>query len=250
MKRTIGYLRVSTDGQAEHGYGLDVQRERVEAYAKAMGFAIDEFIVDDGYTGTTFDRPGLRRLIDMCDAGDVAKVIVYRLDRLSRKQRGILEVIEDVFEKNDVAFVSVSEQFDTSTPFGRAALGMMAVFAQLDRDVVVERLRNGKASKAASGDRAVGDVPYGYRVVDGKTLIDAETAPVVKRIFACRRGGLSMDAIANGLNEDGVPTPKGGKRWYGSTIKTILDNPIYRGSVEQVVGGVPIVSTNENLALL
>lgn len=250
MKLTVGYQRASTDLQAEKGFGLAVQRERIEAYAKAMGWTVHDWYVDDGYTGTTMDRPALQQLFADCAAGKIERVIVYKLDRLSRKQRGILEIIEDRFETNGVAFVSVTEQFDTSTPTGKAMLGIMAVFAQLERDTIVERLRNGKRAKAQSGDRAVGDVPYGYKVVDGRTVIDPETAAIVRLIFARRAAGESLEAIAKLLNNKRIPTPKRGKRWYGSTIKTILDNPIYKGIVSQVVGGTPCLAENPDLALV
>lgn len=250
MPNTVGYLRVSTDNRAEHGFGLDAQRLRIEAYAQAMGWMINDWYVDNGYTGTTMDRPALQRLLVDCAAGQIERVIVYKLDRLSRKQRGILEIIEDHFEKNNVAFVSVTEQFDTSTPFGKAALGMLAVFAQLERDTIVERLRSGKKAKAAKGDRVVGDVPYGYRVVDGRTVVDPETAPIVRLIIARRNAGESFNSIAQLLNRKMIPTPKRGKKWYGSTVKTIVDNPIYRGIVQQTVGGMPSIVENPDLALL
>jgi site-specific DNA recombinase len=124
--KDYAYLRVSSDGQADMGFGLDLQRERITAYAKALGFEIadDCWIVDDGYTGTNLDRPGLQSLLGLVASGKVRKVVVYKIDRLSRSQRRLLEVIEDHLDKNGVAFVSVMEQFDTSTPFGRACLGM------------------------------------------------------------------------------------------------------------------------------
>jgi site-specific DNA recombinase len=145
------------------------------------------------------------------------------------------------------------EQFDTSTAFGRACLGILGVFAQLDRDTIVERLGNAKKAKAATGERAAGQVPYGYEIVDGHTIINEAQAKIVRRIFVMRNGaGQSMQAICDVLNEEGVATPKGGKTWYPSAIKTILDNPIYSGRVEYHVGGgaTPIVSENERFALL
>jgi site-specific DNA recombinase len=252
MAKTIGYLRVSTDGQVEGGYGLDSQRERIESYAKVYDLHIDEFVVDDGYTGTTLDRPGIKRIMAMCASGEASKVIVYKIDRLSRSQRRLLELIEDHFTANNVSFVSVMEQFDTSTAFGRACIGILGVFSQLDRDTLIERMSNGRKTKASKGERASGQVPYGYVVIDGHTIINDAQASIVRRIFALRQAGATMQSICNDLHREGVATPKGGSTWYPSAIKTIIDNPIYRGVVEYNAGGgaTPIVSENERFALL
>jgi site-specific DNA recombinase len=252
MTKVIGYLRVSTDGQVD-GFGLDVQRERIAAYAKLYGLTIDEFVVDDGYTGTNLDRPGMKRIIDMCAAGEMSKVIVYKIDRLSRSQRRLLELIEDHFQPHNVAFVSVMEQFDTSTAFGRACLGILGVFAQLDRDTIVERMSNGKKAKAATGERAAGVAPYGYSQVDGRTLVNEDQARIVRRIFAMRDSGKSYQAICDVLNDENVPTPKGGTMWRPSTIQPIIENrtKIYVGIVRYTVGGAgTIEATNAGLALI
>lgn len=252
--KTIGYLRVSSDGQAENGFGLDVQRERIEAYAKALGLVIDDFIVDDGYSGTTLDRPGLTDLLGRIARGEVNRVIVYKIDRFSRSQRRLLELIEDHFVANDVAFVSVTEQFDTSTPFGRACLGMLGVFAQLDRDMVVERLASGRKARAATGERAVGAVPYGYRVEgegrNKRTVVDPHFADVIRYIFSRRdRDGASFQTIAYELIGMDVK-PKRGKSWYASTVRGIYENQKYRGVVMQTVAGEVITQVNRHLALI
>lgn len=258
MAKVIGYLRVSSDGQAEHGYGLDVQRERIAAYAVSQGFAIDEFIVDDGYSGTTIDRPGLKRLLVLCESGEMTHgmVIVYKLDRLSRSLKNLLNVYSDYFEKNDVFLASVSEQFSTSTPQGRLFFNIIGSFAEYDHDIIVERLAGGRSARASSGERAVGAVPYGYESVDvnGRktTKINEKEARIVRRIFAMRNNdSLSQEAIANELNDANVPGPRGG-RWHQSAISTILRNPIYSGKTHYDAGGggSPIIADNANLALI
>lgn len=254
-RKNIAYVRVSTDTQAETGYGIDVQRQRIAAYATAMGFEVGEYIVDDGYSGATLDRPGLRKIVEMIENDEVERVVVYKLDRLSRSLRNLLDMYEDVFKRNGVALVSVSEQFDTTSPQGEMFFHILGSFAQYERSVIKDRLSGGRKAKAAKGERAVGAVPYGYRIVeiDGRkrTAVDETTAPIVKRIFSWSSAGWSMERIARTLNEQGVKAPRGAK-WYGSSIKTILENSIYRGIVEYRAksNGGTVIGHNEALAIL
>ncbi|HBG12143.1 MAG TPA: integrase, partial [Clostridium sp.] len=132
VKRTALYIRVSTTEQAQEGYSIGEQKERLEQYVKAMGWIISGEYIDPGFSGSNTDRPALNKLIDEINQHDI--VLVYKLDRLSRSQKDTMLLIEDVFLKNDVDIVSMSESFDTSTPFGRAAIGLLATFAQLERE--------------------------------------------------------------------------------------------------------------------
>lgn len=145
------YVRVSTEEQAEQGYSIDVQKERLIAFCKSQGWEDYKLYIDDGYTGTNTNRPALKRLIRHIEAKKVHTVVVYKLDRLSRKQKDVLSLIEDVFEKNNVAFASSSEKFDTSTAFGKAMIGILAVFAQLERDMIIERTTSGRRQKISKG---------------------------------------------------------------------------------------------------
>ena len=155
------YIRVSTDEQAEQGFSIDSQKERLEFYCKAQGWSNYRFYIDDGYTGTNMTRPALQRLIKHVEDGKVSNVIVYRIDRLSRKQKDVLYLIEDVFEKHAVGFRSSSESFDTTTAFGKAMLGILAVFAQLERDTIIERTTGGRRKRISSGFWPGGRVPLG-----------------------------------------------------------------------------------------
>ena len=110
------YCRVSTDEQAQHGFSIDHQKERLAAFCESQGWKDYEHYVDDGYTGTNLNRPQLTRLIRHVRSGRVNMVVVYKIDRLSRKLRDALYLLEDVFEANGVAFRSATEPFDTSTP--------------------------------------------------------------------------------------------------------------------------------------
>lgn len=129
MKAAL-YIRVSTREQIEN-YSIPSQKERLEAFCKSKGWDVHDFYIDGGYSGSNTDRPDLQRMLSDIKNFDV--VVVYKLDRLSRSQRDTMELIEDKFLKNDVEFVSITETIDTSTPFGRAMIGILSVFAQLER---------------------------------------------------------------------------------------------------------------------
>lgn len=124
MKKVGLYIRVSTLEQAQEGYSIGAQKERLVAFCKAHDWAIADIYIDGGYTGSNINRPGLQKLISEIDKIDI--VLVYKLDRLSRSQKDTLYLIEEIFIPNNVDFVSLNESFDTSTPFGRAMIGIRA----------------------------------------------------------------------------------------------------------------------------
>ena len=123
------YSRVSTAAQAEDGYSIDAQQERLVAYCTAIGKKEYQFYTDAGYSGSNLNRPAIQNLIEDAKKGKVETVIVFKLDRLSRSQKDTLYLIEEVFEKNGVSFISLTESFDTNTPFGKAMIGLLSVFA-------------------------------------------------------------------------------------------------------------------------
>lgn len=147
MKIAI-YTRVSTLEQKEHGYSLGEQSERLEGYAKARGWSVYKVYTDGGHSGASLDRPALKSMIRDIERGKVDGVLVYKLDRLSRSQKDTLYLIEDVFNRHGVGFVSMQESFDTSTPFGKAMVGILSVFAQLEREQIKERMTLGKIGRA------------------------------------------------------------------------------------------------------
>ena len=125
------YIRVSTEAQAEECYSIQAQTERLEAYCKAMGWDNYRCYTDGGYSGSNLDRPEMTRLIADARGGQLATVVVFKLDRLSRSQKDTLYLIEDVFLPHWVDFISLNESIDTSTPYGRAMIGILSAFAQL-----------------------------------------------------------------------------------------------------------------------
>lgn len=195
--RAALYLRVSTMDQVE-GFSLDVQRERLIAYCTAQGWDNMMIYMDDGETGSNMERPGLKRLIRHVQEKKIDAVVVLKLDRLSRRQKDVLYLLEEVFEGNGVVFKSATEPFDTSTPLGKAMIGVLAVFAQLERDMIVERTVGGKLQRIRSGKHPGGHAPFGYRwKEDGDELeIVANEADTVQQIFLRFLDGESYSKIA------------------------------------------------------
>lgn len=231
IKRAAIYTRVSTEDQANEGYGLEVQLERTRAQIVVKGWQNAGEYQDAGISGTkgATHRPGLSAMIDAAKAGEIDAVIVLALDRLGRNTRLVLELVE-TFAGLDVDIVSCKESLDTSTPQGRFVLTMFAALAELERDTIVARTTDGRNERGRVDGEKGGRVPMGYhRQADGTIAINPEWAAIVRRVYSLRALKLSMQAIAEQINELGYSTPRGGK-WYASVVKVVLDNePIYQG---------------------
>ena len=223
--RAVIYLRVSTDEQAD-AYGLDVQRERCRAMACVKGFAVVAEHVDAGISGTLAPgaRPGLAAVLAAVDAGDVDTVIVYALDRLGRRTSIVLDVVERL-RVAGCAVVSCRESLDGTTPAGAFVLTMFAALAQLERDTIVERTTAGRNARGQVDGERGGRVPFGYaRTPDGLT-VDDDAASIVRRVIAeRRRKGGTFQAIADGLNRDGITTARGGQTWRPSSVAAVWAN--------------------------
>ena len=224
------YKRVSTTEQSENGNSLPEQEERMLKYCDAMKWDVFDIYTDAGFSGSNTNRPALQRLIKDVRAHKVDKVLVYKLDRLSRSQKDTLMLIEDIFLKNGCDFVSMSENFDTSTPFGRAMIGILAVFAQLEREQIKERMSMGREARAKQG-KYTGSWrhPIGYDYVDGELVVNDFEKQQIIQIFEDYESGMSFKAIAKKLNESGM-THKYGE-WNPDVIRTLISRKTYLGYV-------------------
>lgn len=248
MRRAALYIRVSTLEQAQEGYSVGEQKERLIAYCKAQGWIIADIYVDGGYTGSNLKRPGMQKLMTETDKFDV--VLVYKLDRLSRSQRDTLYLIEEIFRPNNVDFVSMQESFDTSSPFGKAMIGLLAVFAQLEREQIKERTWMGRVARAKSGlYHGGGNIPTGYEYSDGKLVINPYEAEQVRKIFEWYLNGASLKGIADRLQKEGY-TNKYSSYSSWTSIRHILENETYVGRLH--FGGIlvehahdPIISEEQ-----
>jgi site-specific DNA recombinase len=217
----VGYVRVSTEGQAERGVSLDAQAEKIRAMATVHDVELIDVIVDGGESGKSLSRPGIERLLGMVDRREVQIVIIAKLDRLTRSVRDLAELLER-FQRRGVALVSVGESLDTGSAAGRLVLNVMASVSQWEREAIGERTRDALRHKRAQGLRA-GNVPFGYSLAeDGQTLItDHSEQGTLQTIRSLRASGKSMVNIANHLNRQGVVTRAGGV-WRFEYIRRLL----------------------------
>ena len=228
MKKVFIYVRVSTQEQANEGYSIGEQTERLKSYCEIMGWVVAKVYTDGGYTGANTDRPALKEMIKDVKAGKADKVLVYKLDRLSRSQKDTLTLIEDIFLKHDTDFVSVSENFDTSTPFGRAMIGILAVFAQLEREQIKERMCMGIEARAKQGKfHGSNVVPVGYNYIDDMLVVNEYEAMQIRELFNLYLSGLTFKRIADALDNAGYTHKKG--KWLWQTVKYVLSNELYIG---------------------
>lgn len=224
------YCRVSTDDQAKEGVSLEEQQERLEAYCRAMGWGKDVIVyVEDGYSAKSTDRPHLKRLIEDVKAGDIKKIIVTKLDRMSRKLLDLLTLI-DLFQEHDVSFVSISESFDTNTPSGRLTLQVLGAVAEFERERIRERVFENMYHAASKG-KWLTQHPFGYRLENKELVIYENEAKIVRDIFIWyTQEGHGFYAIAKKLNLLGIPSRQN-KQWSIRSVKLLLSNPVYKGTV-------------------
>lgn len=222
------YVRVSTTSQAEEGYSIEEQRDKLEAYCKIKDWSVYDVYTDGGFSGSNTNRPAIERLIKDAKNKKFDTILVYKLDRLSRSQKDTLYLIEDIFIKNNIAFLSLQENFDTSTPFGKAMIGLLSVFAQLEREQIKERMQLGKLGRAKSGKSmmwAKTSYGYNYHKETGTVTINPAQALAVKFIFKSYLAGRSITKLRDDLNEK---FPKE-IAWNYRAVRNILDNPVYCG---------------------
>lgn len=185
MKAAL-YTRVSTLEQAQEGYSLDAQLEKLKNYVNYQNYDIYDTYIDDGYSASSLNRPNIQRLINDIKTYKINIVLVYKLDRLSRKTKDILELL-DLFEKYNVTLFSLTENLDLSSPFGRAALKISATFSELERENIIERTTLGKDQRGKSGYlMANRNNPYGYTYnKDTKHFdINEKQVEIIKDIFS------------------------------------------------------------------
>jgi DNA invertase Pin-like site-specific DNA recombinase len=206
--RVLGYVRVSTNEQADGGAGLAAQRDAIISECHRRGWHLVEIIEDAGYSAKDMRRPGVQEALRALAARDASALVVGKLDRLSRSMIDFTALMAKA-QKQGWALVALDCAVDTTTPAGEAMANMLATFAQFERRLISQRTREALAVKKAQGVR-IGRPP---------------TLPrnVARRITRERRAGKSYGAIADALNRGHVPTAQGGRRWYPATVRAVAE---------------------------
>ncbi len=224
------YARVSSQDQVDDGYSIEEQQKRLKALADARDWIVYKTYVDPGYSGSNLKRPAIQSLIDDAKKHKFDMVMIYKLDRMSRSQKDTMYILEDVLVPNNVDLLSISESFDTSTPFGRAMIGILSVFAQLERENIKERTSMGRRARISKG-HSHGTKPalgYTFKAGNNDLVINPYEALIVKDIFELFVSGTSIISISN------IIADKYGsnvRAWTNTTIRRVLRNPVYIGKV-------------------
>lgn len=223
------YPRVSGHEQ-EDNYSVPEQIDRMKKYCEARDWTVYKIYTDSGFSGSNMDRPGLQQLINDAEHKKIDMVLVYKLDRLSRSQKDTLYLIEDVFEKNGVDFASMTENFDTSTPHGKFIIGILSVFAQLEREKIKERTMVGKDSRAKEGLwHGSAQIPTGYDYIDGQLVINEYEAMQIREAADLFLKGTPVRSIAKILNDKGYRRKN--NDWEQKTVNIVLSNPVIIGMI-------------------
>ena len=231
MKKVAIYVRVSTKEQAEEGYSIDEQLERLRKYCEARDWKIANEYVDAGFSGASLERPAMQRLIKDCNANKVDMVLVYKLDRLSRKQRDTLYLIEDIFNAQKIGFTSMQENIDTSTPYGLVIVGVLSAFSQLERSVITERMSMGREARAKEGLwHGGGHNPIGYDYIDGQLIINEYEAMQIRKIYDMFESGASISEIRNFMH---ARFTNNHGNWHShSSVYSVLETPVVAGKIK------------------
>lgn len=242
--RCAVYTRVSTDFRLEQDFNsLDAQREACEAYIKSQTHEgwrlIKERFSDGGFSGASLDRPALQALLTEIRARRLDVIVVYKVDRLTRSLSDFAKLV-DLFDAHGVSFVSVTQSFNTTTSMGRLTLNVLLSFAQFEREVTAERIRDKIAASKKKGLWMGGVVPLGYRVEDRRLLVESAEAETVRLIFARYQELKSLPALQRDLRERGIVTRVrnlvagrriGGVPLTNGPLVSILRNRTYLGEI-------------------
>ena len=204
----IGYLRVSTDEQARSGLGLEAQRERIAQEAERRSWQV-EWVVDDGYTAATLERPGITRALTSLGQHEADALVVAKLDRLSRSLLDFAGLMERA-QREKWNVVCLDLGIDLSTPQGQLMANVMASFAAYERELIRQRTRDALQALKMRGARL------------GRPVL---VQPIVRQLVGqWRAAGCTWQACATALNQANVPTAHGGSRWYASTVRGVMQS--------------------------
>jgi DNA invertase Pin-like site-specific DNA recombinase len=219
--RVVGYLRVSTDKQAERGVSLAAQRAKVEAYCELYDLELVAVVEDRGASAKTLRRDGLDTALAMLRAGEADGLLVVKLDRLTRSVRDLGTLVENYFATG-AALLSVSEQIDTRSAAGRLVLNVLMSVAQWEREAIGERTSAALRHKQAEGEYIGGQAPYGFQVAgDGSLVEDTDEQAMLREARRLRESGLSLRAVAGELDRHGFRS-RTGRRFAAQQVSRMV----------------------------
>lgn len=227
MNKVIGYIRVSTEEQAREGVSLKAQEGKIRAYAELCDLGEVEVISDEGKSGKDLRRAGIQRVIKLARDNMMTHLIVYKLDRLTRRCFDLLMLVEEVFKPAGVEFHSITEKIDTASAQGKFFLTITGAISQMERDLISERTKEALQWKKKNGED-LGTPPWGFQMNDKRLEKKEDELEIVGEIKKLRRKRLTFRAIARQLNEQGIPS-KQGKSWHPGTVHSILKSQRYKG---------------------
>ena len=240
MKCAI-YVRVSTDEQAKAGYSLAAQVDNIKSFVRSQGWAAIQIYSDDGYSGKNRKRPGLRRLLDDASEKRFGVALVYKIDRLSRRLKDLIEIVEEL-SYYGVGFKSITELIDTTTPEGRLMFHQFGSFSQYERELIGQRTKMGMVKRLKEGKWNGGPAPYGYYLNSPNLKVKENEAKVVRLIYnLADRENMGVINIARYLNEKKIKGIRG--KWRQNTVHRILTNSVYIGCL--VWGGERVAGTHK-----
>ena len=246
-KRFVIYTRCSTDDQAQGDFTtLDAQAHHCKNMLDALGYELADFgkkgiVADDGYSGKDLNRPGIQSILNSVNKNkQFDGVIFFRLDRLTRNPRDLYGLI-DLFKENDIDFISVRENLDSSSALGRVVIGIIGLLSAFERELTGERVKASGIARARQGKWIGGALPFGYKLVNHgdplpngrqphKIVIDPEMGPKIRQIWQMAAENNSLRTIAKELVRQGIKSPKGKTIWKQTILRTIK-NRFYLGFV-------------------
>ncbi|MHC5058995.1 MAG: recombinase family protein, partial [Planctomycetota bacterium] len=243
--RVAGYVRVSQEKNV-HKFGLDAQTKDIERYVEYRGWRPAKMYREEGVSGYRRDRPTLERMLADARAGKLDVVVFPSIDRAARSVADMID-IDAILRDANVGVIFVREGVDTSSPMGQFFRNVCASVAQFEGKLMYERLSKGKQRKAAQGGYIGGHLPFGYKSVDARAVVNEEAAEIVRLMFRLRIKENSFTKIVAELKRREVKTARGG-RWSWGAVGSVLGNPYYTGWLRR--GGElargchkPIIST-------
>jgi len=219
MKKAIGYIRVSTEQQADEGISLEAQKAKIAAWCEINDYELAQVFVDAGISGKSMDnRAGLQDAL-AATKKDMA-LVVYSLSRLARSTADCISIGE-LLKKKSCDLVSITEKIDTGSAMGEFFFTLMAALGQMERKLIAERTKMALNHKKAKGE-VYSPIPFGYSEIEGKLEVVEAEALIVAKVLNKRQAGMTLAAIADELNLLGITGKKGGK-WFASSVSYLIN---------------------------